>query len=431
MSKYSELSSDELKKLEMDLLLEHRNFVEQGLSLDLTRGKPSTEQVALSDKLDGILDRNFQSKSGVDVRNYGGLDGLPEMKELASAILETPKDNIIIGGNSSLTLMHQVISMLNFYGKDGDMNGQELSWKAEFEVKFLCPVPGYDRHFTICESMGIEMIKVPLKNNQLDIDLIETLVREDSSIKGIWCVPKYSNPTGITYSDEIVERIAKLPKISGENFAIMWDNAYAVHDLYEEKDKLKCIWELCADNGTLDSLYIFGSTSKITFPGAGIAFMATSSANLIGFKRYLSAITIGPDKVNQLRHCVFLKNKEALLTHMKKHAKIIRPKFELVEDKLSAIADLEIAEWTKPKGGYFISFNTLDNLANRVVKLAQEAGVKLTPAGSTFPNMLDPMNNNIRIAPTYPTKEDLGKAIDVFVTCVKLASVEKLLNNME
>jgi DNA-binding transcriptional MocR family regulator len=390
------------------------SFVDAGLKLDLTRGKPSAEQLDLANDLDGILGSFYLLQDGTDVRNYGGILGIPEARALGADMLDVAPEQVMVGGNSSLTLMYQYIEH------------RLAGWReASSTVKFLCPVPGYDRHFTICEHFGIEMINVPLNHDGPDMDMIEQLVAEDDCIKGIWCVPKYSNPTGHTYAAKTVERFAELPKKAGAGFQVMWDNAYAVHDLEEETVVLANLLALADAAGTSDQIAIFASTSKITFAGAGIAFLATSPAQLVTFEKYLSAQMIGFDKVNQLRHVHFLKDMAGIQAHMAKHRELMKPKFDLVLEKLdTALGGKELATWTRPSGGYFVSLDTRPGLASRIVEMAGAAGVKLTPAGATFPHGKDPENRNIRIAPTYPAIEELDKAMDVLVTCVELVSLD-------
>ncbi len=421
-------SQEQLKQWEQTLSADYEAIKAQKLNLDLTRGKPSAEQLSLSDGLDGILDgnpdRKYIADAGVDTRNYGGLDGLSEARALGAEILGVPAANVLAGGNSSLTLMHQAVMTGYFFG----FGGEATAWQNEGKVKFLCPVPGYDRHFSICEQMGIEMVNVPMLSTGPDMDVVERLVSEDASIKGIWCVPKYSNPTGVVYSDATVERIAKLGKIAGANFRVFWDNAYAIHNLVDNPPQLANIFELCQKLGTEESVLQFASTSKITHAGSGVAFMGASSANLKGFMAVLGILTIGPDKVNQLRHCKFFAGENALANHMKKHAAIIKPRFASVLKHLdSAFGDNDLGRWESAEGGYFISFDTRDGLAKEVVRLAGDAGVKLTPAGATFPYGKDPQDSNIRIAPTVPTEAQVNEAMKVFVLCVKLASVRQKL----
>jgi DNA-binding transcriptional MocR family regulator len=412
--------STELKSLkEQYAVLESRN-----LALDLTRGKPCTEQAALSDALDGILKGKYFSADGTDVRNYGGLDGLPEARALFAQVLGTTPEETLIGGNSSLTLMYNVIEFALSEG----LAGADSAWGNNDTVKFLCPAPGYDRHFAICEHLGIEMITVPMLDDGPDMDAIESLVKEDDSIKGLWCVPRFSNPTGCVYSDKTVERIARLGLIAGSHFLVMWDNAYAVHTLYDDAPQLASIRDFCQQHGTMDSVFQFGSTSKITFAGAGVSFLASSEKNLGALKKHLAYQTIGPDKVNQLRHVRFLADQETLARHMAAHADIIKPRFECVLNTLDkALKDTGMGTWASPRGGYFVSFNTLNGLARKVVELANAIGVKLTPAGATFPYGNDPDDSNIRLSPTYPSLSDLNTAMEAFVVCVKLASIEDRL----
>lgn len=392
------------------------------LALDLTRGKPCTEQVALSDRLDGILGGNYSAANGTDVRNYGGLEGLPEARALFARILQTPVEETLAGGNSSLTLMYNTID----FALNEGLSGPASAWGNSDTVKFLCAAPGYDRHFAICEHLGIEMITVPMLDSGPDMDRIEALVKADDAIKGMWCVPRFSNPTGCVYSDDTVERIARLGLIAPDNFLVMWDNAYAVHTLYDDAPRLASIHEYCIKHGTLDSVFQFGSTSKITFASAGVAFMAASEKNLAAFKRHLAIQTIGPDKVNQLRHVRFLVDEHTLAQHMAAHAAHIRPRFECVLDVLEReLKGSGMGQWTTPRGGYFISFNTLPGLARRVVQLSDAIGVKLTPAGATFPYGQDPADSNIRLSPTFPSLADVHAAVEAFVVCVKLAAISE------
>jgi len=405
------------RERQSELQARYDSYIDAGLKLDLTRGKPAAEQLDLSNELDGILGGFYLLQDGTDVRNYGGILGIPEARQLGADILNVQANQIMVGGNSSLTLVYQFV------------NHKLKSW-GEAGIKFLCPVPGYDRHFTICEQFGIEMIPVPLHSEGPDMDTIENLVATDLTIKGIWCVPKYSNPTGQTYSNDIVNRFARLPQIASQDFQIFWDNAYVVHDLVESGDKLANLFEAAEKAETADSIVILGSTSKITFAGAGISFLAASEAQLKDFEGYLSAQTIGFDKVNQLRHVRFLKDNDGIRAHMARHRTIIKPKFDLVLKKLEDnLAGKDIATWTSPKGGYFISLDTDRSIASEVIAMAGTAGVKLTPAGATYPYGNDPENRNIRIAPTYPTIDELSQAMDVFVTCAELASTNDELDN--
>jgi DNA-binding transcriptional MocR family regulator len=396
------------------------------LALDLTRGKPSTEQVALSDALDGILGGDYRAADGADTRNYGGIDGLPEAKALFSTVLGVAAEEILVGGNASLTLMYQVVEFALTEG----LRGPESAWGNSDTVKFICPVPGYDRHFAICEHLGIEMITVPMLDTGPDMDAVETLVKQDESIAGIWCVPRFSNPSGCVYSDATVERLAQLPTIAREHFIVMWDNAYAVHALYDDAPTLAPIAEYCRKHGTMDNVFQFGSTSKVTFPGAGVAFLGSSTDNLDALREHLSFQTIGPDKVNQLRHVRFLKDSNTLAAHMARHADIIRTRFESVLETLQReLAGKGMGSWTTPLGGYFISFDTLPGLAREVIELAADTGIKLTPAGSTFPYEDDPLDCNIRLSPTFPTEQAVKDAVAAFVVCVQLATVRKQLKN--
>ena len=378
----------------------------------------------LADNIDGILAGNYKCQDGTDARNYGGLLGIPEMRRLGAELLGVDEKEVIAGGNSSLTFMHLCFVFACLYGP----NGKGSQWHREKMPRFLSPVPGYDRHFTICEDLDVRMVNVDMTDTGPDMDQVEELVRKDPSIKGMWCVPKYSNPTGIVYSDETVERIAKLGLIAGPDFRVFWDNAYAVHDLTDNPPVLANIMDLCKKHGTENLVYQFASTSKITFAGGGISFLATSQANLAEFEKHLFVLTIGPDKVNQLRHARLFPNLDAIKEHMRKHAALLRPKFAAVLDHLEkGLAGSGLGTWSNPEGGYFISFSARPGLATEIIKLAAEAGVKLTPAGATFPYKQDPQNTNIRLAPSFPKLEELNKTMEVFVNCVKLASVRQKL----
>ena len=426
MSKaYASMSREELLSLKEELDKEFQGYKEKGLKLDMSRGKPSADQLNLSmgmmDTLTSGVD--LTCEDGVDCRNYGGLDGIDEAKQLLADMMEVPKDNVIIFGNSSLNVMYDTVARAMTHGIMGS-----TPWCKLDKVKFLCPVPGYDRHFAITEHFGIEMINVPMTSTGPDMDMVEKLVSSDPAIKGIWCVPKYSNPQGITYSDETVFRFANL-KPAAEDFRIFWDNAYCVHHLYEDKqDYLIEILMECKKAGNPDMVYKFSSTSKISFPGSGIAAMAASDANLEDIRSTMRVQTIGHDKVNQLRHVRFFGDIHGIVEHMKKHADILRPKFETVLEVLEReLGGLEIGSWIAPRGGYFISFDALDGCAKAIVAKAKEAGVVMTGAGATFPYGKDPHDSNIRIAPSYPTPEELAVAAEVFVLSVKLASVDKIL----
>ena len=415
-----ESSAESLKAQETSLQEAYEQLKLLNLNLDITRGKPCSEQLDLSVELDGILAGNYISQQGIDCRNYGGLDGLVEARAIGSWMLDAPLDEIMVGSNSSLTFMYQYISQAHHHG----LEGQGTAWNLmKRGVRFLCPTPGYDRHFSICEHLGIEMIPVAMTGNGPDMDQVEELMRNDPTIRGLWCVPKYSNPTGDIYSDETVQRIANLGKLAASDFRIFWDNAYSVHDLTDQPKQIANIRQLCLDAGTEDSLVQFASTSKVTFAGAGISFLSSTKKNIKIFTDHLGFRSIGPDKINQLRHARFFTEQAQLATHMKKHAAIIKPKFTRVLELLDTeLGDQTGATWTKPEGGYFISFNTRPGLAKEVVKLCAEAGVKLTPAGASFPYGNDPEDNNIRLAPTLPTIDELDQAIRVFVVCVKLAT---------
>ncbi len=417
-------SQEQLLQWEQELAGQYAAFQKAGLNLDLTRGKPSEDQLALSNALDGLLAGNYEAQDGTDTRNYGGLDGLPELKALYAQVLGVKPEETLIGGNSSLTLMHQVMTFAHFFG----LRKPEDAWARQGEAKFICLVPGYDRHFTICRHLGITMIPVALKSDGPDMDTVEKLVASDRSIKGIWCVPRFSNPTGHVYSDATVERFAALGKVAAPNFLIMWDNAYALHALEDDAPELASLIDACRRFGTENSVVTFGSTAKITFAGAGIAYMGASEQNLAAFRKHLSCASIGPDKVNQLRHLKFMPDLASLKAQMRKHAELLKPRFSIVLGHLrEGLADSGMGDWTEPKGGYFISFNTLPDLADQVVRLANEVGVKLTPAGATWPYGKDPENRNIRLAPSFPSLEEIDRAMRVFVVCVKLASVRSRL----
>ena len=425
MIPYKELSKEELLEIKSDLDAQFEAIKAKGLNLDMSRGKPSTEQLNLSMEMMDVLtsESDLVCEEGVDCRNYGVLDGIKEAKQLLADMMEVPKDNIVIFGNSSLNIMYDTIARSMTHGVMGS-----TPWCKLDKVKFLCPVPGYDRHFAITEYFGIEMINIPMTPTGPDMDLVEKYVNNDPAVKGIWCVPKYSNPQGITYSDVTVHRFAAL-KPAAEDFRIFWDNAYGIHHLYEDKqDYLIEILMECKKAGNPDMVYKFSSTSKISFPGSGIAAMAASDANLEDIRSTMRVQTIGHDKVNQLRHVRFFGDIHGIVEHMKKHADILRPKFETVLEVLEReLGGLEIGSWIAPRGGYFISFDALDGCAKAIVAKAKEAGVVMTGAGATFPYGKDPHDSNIRIAPSYPTPEELAVAAEVFVLSVKLASVDKIL----
>ena len=425
MTAYKDLSKDELKALKKELTRKFEEVKAKGLKLDMSRGKPSTEQLNLSMGMMDVLtsSSDLVCEEGVDCRNYGVLDGIREAKQLLADMMEVPKDNIVIFGNSSLNVMYDTVARSMIHGVMGS-----TPWCKLDKVKFLCPGPGYDRHFAITEHFGIEMINVPMTPTGPDMDMVEKLVSSDPAIKGIWCVPKYSNPQGITYSDETVHRFAKLNP-AAEDFRIYWDNAYGIHHLYEDKqDYLIEILMECKKEGHPDMVYKFSSTSKISFPGSGIAAIAASDANLAEIREQMKIQTIGHDKLNQLRHARYFKNIHGMVEHMKKHAASMRPKFDTVLASLEKeLGGLEIGSWLAPRGGYFISFDSLDGCAKAIVAKAKEAGLIMTNAGATYPYGKDPHDSNIRIAPSYPTLDEIKRAMEVFTLSVKLVSVEKLL----
>ena len=424
---YNDMSKEELLVLKESLNKEYAEAKAKGLALDMSRGKPSAKQLDVSL---GLLDTinsssDLKALDGTDCRNYGVLDGIPEAKKLMADMMGTTPDHVIVYGNASLNIMYDQISRAYTHGILGN-----TPWCKLDKVKFLCPVPGYDRHFAITERFGIEMINIPMSESGPDMGMVEEYVSKDASVKGIWCVPKYSNPQGYTYSEETVKRMAAL-KPAAEDFRIFWDNAYVIHDLYDDnKDEIADIISECEKAGNPDMVFDFASTSKVSFPGSGIAALATSANNIADIKKQLTIQTIGHDKLNQLRHVRFFKDINGLKEHMRKHAEFIRPKFEAVESVFEEeLGGLGIGSWTEPKGGYFISFDAMDGCAKAMVAKCKEAGVKLTGAGATFPYGKDPKDSNIRIAPSFPTPEEMKQAADLFVLCVKLVSVEKLLEN--
>lgn len=425
MKAYKDLSKEELLTLQKQLNKEYEEAKAKELKLDMSRGKPAASQLDMEMDFMNVLnaDSIFKTEAGVDCRNYGVMDGIPEARKLIGDVLGVSADNVIVFGNASLNIMYDTVARSEIFGVMG-----ETPWCKLDKVKFLCPVPGYDRHFAITEQFGIEMINVPMTEDGPDMDMVEELVNTDPAVKGIWCVPKYSNPQGYTYSDETVKRFAAL-KPAAKDFRIYWDNAYVIHDLYEEKkDTLLDIISECEKAGNPDMVYEFCSTSKVTFPGSGIAALAASKANLDFIKKFMTIQTIGYDKVNQLRHVRYFKDAEGMKAHMMKHAAILRPKFEAVFHVLeSELNGLGIGSWTEPKGGYFISFDALEGCAKKIVEKCKEAGVVLTGAGATYPYKKDPKDSNIRLAPSFPTPEELAMATDLFVLCVKIVSVEKLL----
>ena len=425
MKAYKDLSKEELLTLQKQLNKEYEEAKAKELKLDMSRGKPAASQLDMEMDFMNVLnaDSIFKTEAGVDCRNYGIMDGIPEARKLIGDVLGVSADNVIVFGNASLNIMYDTVARSEIFGVMG-----ETPWCKLDKVKFLCPVPGYDRHFAITEQFGIEMINVPMTEDGPDMDMVEELVNTDPAVKGIWCVPKYSNPQGYTYSDETVKRFAAL-KPAAKDFRIYWDNAYVIHDLYEEKkDTLLDIISECEKAGNPDMVYEFCSTSKVTFPGSGIAALAASKANLDFIKKFMTIQTIGYDKVNQLRHVRYFKDAEGMKAHMMKHAAIMRPKFEAVFHVLeSELNGLGIGSWTEPKGGYFLSFDALEGCAKKIVEKCKEAGVVLTGAGATYPYKKDPKDSNIRLAPSFPTPEELAMATDLFVLCVKIVSVEKLL----
>lgn len=417
MTTYQALTASEKSSLKTELEQQYQAFAQRNLNLDMTRGKPSPAQLDLSNALMQI--DHYQSSGNTDCRNYGGLDGLPEMKALFAEILDISATNIIVGGSSSLTLMFDTLARACLFG----VNERSTAWHGQ-STKFLCPSPGYDRHFTVSQTLGLESVLVDMTNSGPDMDQIEALVANDASIKGIWCVPKYSNPTGITYSDETVDRLANM-QTAADDFRIMWDNAYAEHVFSGELDAVKDIIAACDAAGNPDRPYVFASTSKMSFAGSGISAFASSPANVGYAKKFIGAQSIGPDKMNQLRHLELLPDLASVRAHMKKHAALLAPKFEKVQQILQAeLADADIATWTQPKGGYFTSLDLKQGSAKRVIALCADIGVKLTAAGAPFPNGQDPKDCNIRIAPTFPTLDEIETAMQTLTLCLKIAALE-------
>ncbi len=425
MKAYVDMDHNELLSLKASLEEKFKTEQAKGLSLNMARGKPGVSQLAISMPMLDVVnkDSDMNTLLGNDTRNYGDWDGIGECRQLMADMMEVKKANVIVCGNSSLNIMYDTVMRSMAMGVNG-----MTPWCKLDKVKFLCPVPGYDRHFKITELFGIEMIPVPLGEDGPDMDMVEQYVNNDNAVKGIWCVPKYSNPTGITYSDEVVRRFANL-KPKAEDFRIFWDNAYCIHYIFEEtQDKILNILEECEKAGNPNMVYVFASTSKVSFPGSGVSAIATSLENMEYIKKFMTTQIIGHDKINQLRHVRFFKNIDGLNAHMKKHADLIRPKFEAVLNILELeLTGLGIGSWTKPRCGYFISFNSMPGCAKAIVAKCKELGLVLTGAGATYPYGKDPDDSNIRIAPTFPTPEEMAEAAKMFVICVKLASVEKLL----
>lgn len=428
MKSYKAMTRAELENIKAELEKQFEDAKGKGLKLDMSRGKPTPAQLDLSmDMMDTLTSADvLKASDGWDCRNYGVLDGIPEAKKLMGDMMGVPAERVIICGNASLTIMYDTVSRSMTHGVCGS-----TPWMKQEKVKFLCPAPGYDRHFKITENFGIEMITIPMTPEGPDMDMVEKYVNEDPAVKGIWCVPKYSNPQGYSYSDETVRRFAAL-KPAAEDFRIYWDNAYMIHHLYEENDRqdqILNIFDECEKCGSVDMVFEFASTSKVTFAGAGIAAVAASEKNLAWIKSTMTVQTIGYDKINQLRHVKYFGTVENMQAHMMKHAALMRPKFEAVLEVLDReLNGLEIGSYTRPNGGYFISFDAMEGCAKAIVAKCKEAGVVLTGAGATYPYGVDPKDSNIRIAPSFPTPEEMAEATDLFVLCVKLVSVEKLLN---
>ena len=422
--KLAAMETAQLRQLNQETAKRYEDFKALNLQLNMARGKPCADQLDLAlGVLEALKARSeFANSNGDDSRNYGIWNGLPEMREIFSHMIGLPADQIILGNNSSLQMMYDCISQGMTHGWAGCK-----PWGRQENIKFLCPVPGYDRHFAVTEYFGIEMIPVPMLKTGPDMDMIERLVEKDESVKGCWCVPKYSNPTGVTYSDETVRRFAAL-KPAAKDFRIMWDNAYCVHDLTDTPDTLLNLYEECLKQGTEDNVLYFASTSKISFPGAGVAALGASPRNIIDLKKRITTQTIGPDKLNQLRHILFLHDIDGVYSLMQGHRKILEPKFHIVQESLEReLGGLGVAQWSKPNGGYFVNLDVMNGCAKRVVDLCKSAGVVLTDAGATFPYGQDPNDSNIRIAPTFPPQEELAQAMHLLCICVVLAATEKLL----
>ncbi|UTR05789.1 aminotransferase class I/II-fold pyridoxal phosphate-dependent enzyme [Alkalihalobacillus sp. LMS6] len=426
LANLKQLSSEHLQQRLTELKEQFETYKQANMTLDMSRGKPSPEQLDLSNEMLSILDHHDRTaENGVDIRNYGQLDGIPEAKSWFASILHVEASQVIVGGNSSLSMMHDTVARGLLKGVEAEAK----PWSSYGQVKFLCPSPGYDRHFAICEFLGVDMIPVSMTDKGPDMDEVEALVREDETIKGMWCVPKYSNPEGVTYSDDVVKRLASMDT-KADDFRIFWDNAYTIHHLTDQPDELADIMAEAKAAGHPNRVYVFASTSKVTFPGAGISAFVSSEDNVAFTKKQLGFQTIGADKINQLRHVRFFEQQGGVEPLMKKHAAIIKPKFDLVIEKLQEkLGDKGIVNWTEPNGGYFISVNTEEGCAKRIVSLCKEAGLTLTGAGATFPYGKDPLDRNIRIAPTFPTVEELKQAMDVFCDCVELVTIERWQSN--
>lgn len=423
-SEFDSLSAQELEAAFAEITASYADLKAKGLSFDLTRGKPAPEQLDLSNGLLALPgEGNFKDGSGTDVRNYGGLTGLPELRAIFAELLNTDVANLIASGNSSLEIMHDLIAYSLLYGT----NDSKRPWSKEEQISFLAPVPGYDRHFAICEAFGINMIPVPLGQDGPDMARVKELVASDASIKGIWCVPTYSNPTGATYSEEITRELVSMSTAAAD-FRIIWDNAYAVHTLVDEAPKALDIIAFAAEAGNPNRPFVVASTSKITFAGSGVAAFASSAANQSWYQSHASKRSIGPDKVNQLRHVLFFGDAQGVIDHMAKHRDILRPKFDallqILDDRLGSAG---VATWTRPEGGYFVSLDVIPGTAKRVVQLAKEAGISLTGAGSAFPYGEDPQNTNIRLAPSFPSLDEVKDAMDGVATCVLYAALEHKL----
>ena len=418
MTELQTFEKNQLVQFQQSAEQEYSHVAANKMSLDLSRGKPAADQLDLSNNLENCIAGNYLAEDGTDTRNYGGLRGLPEARLLGEEIMGVPSQHIMAAGNSSLSLMHLTVLTALSQGLWQD----QRHWSRSTTVKLLAPVPGYDRHFVLSDALGIELVNVNMTTNGPDMDEARKLVAADPSIKGIWCVPKYSNPTGITFSAQVVDEIAQLPNLAAaDDFVVLWDNAYAVHDLEFPGEELASLWSAGLQHNTSDHLVQYASTSKITFAGAGLSFVAASNTVLTALESQMSVMTIGADKVNQLRHARFLKGRVA--KHMQAHANLLKPKFDLVLEILQRdLGGLGIAQWTTPKGGYFISLDVLPGLAREVIRLAKEVGLTLTPAGATFPNNLDPLDQNVRIAPTYASLQELKPAMEILTLCVRLAS---------